>query len=239
MKPSSTGARTKIRRLVEERMSPGDRLPSEQELAGRFAVSRNTVREALEELETLGLIRRRWGHGTFVSPNIGLLQKWLNELLPITEVVRRASKECRLEHSAYRRRALPKVMTFADITPEFSQVWEIERVYSADRVPFIVLRDYLPVRHGGKDLDPSRLGDSVWEMMRTQWGTAFSYATAEITAVGAPAEVAGRLGIKHGVPVMRDCQYLYSEADVPVACTESFLRTDVISLQIIRRYRPA
>jgi GntR family transcriptional regulator len=219
-------------------MSPGDRLPSEQELAERFAVSRNTVREALEELETLGLIRRRWGHGTFVSPNIGLLQKWLNELLPITEVVRRAGKECRLEHRAYRRRSFPETMNFPDVTAEFSEVWEIERVYSADGVPFILLRDYLPVRHDGRELDPSRLGDSVWEMMRAQWGAAFSYATADITAVGAPADVAGLLGITAGMPVMRDCQFLYSEADVPIACTESFLRTDVISLKIIRRYRP-
>src|SRR5690349_18300464 len=77
-KPLLSGARAKIRRLVVERMSPGDRLPSEQELAARFTVSRNTVREALKELETLGMVRRRWGHGTFVSPNIGFLQKWLN-----------------------------------------------------------------------------------------------------------------------------------------------------------------
>jgi GntR family transcriptional regulator len=232
-----SGARAKIRRLVVERMSPGDRLPSEQELAARFTVSRNTVREALKELETLGMVRRRWGHGTFVSPNIGFLQKWLNELLPIAEVVRRAGKECQLEHSAYRRRKLPAAMVFADMTPEFEEVWEIERVYSADHVPFILLRDYLPVSHAGKAIDPSRLGDSVWEMMRAQWGTAFSYASAEIAAVGAPADVASWLKVDAGVPVMRDRQYLYSEAEVPVACTESFLRTDVISSRIIRRYQ--
>jgi GntR family transcriptional regulator len=220
-------------------MSPGDRLPSEQELARRFAVSRNTVREALEELETLGLIRRRWGHGTFVAPNLGMLQKWLTELLPITEVVARAGKTCRLEYSGHRRRSLPAVMTFPGMTAEFAEVWEIERVYSADGIPFIFLRDYLPITHAGKALDPSRLGDSIWEMMRGQWGVAFSYATAEITAVGAPSDVAPRLAIDRGVPVMCDRQYLYSDDDVPLACTESFLRTDVIALKLVRRHRPA
>jgi GntR family transcriptional regulator len=44
---------------------PGDKLPSEPELCERFAVSRTTLRRALDELETRGLIVRRQGLGTF------------------------------------------------------------------------------------------------------------------------------------------------------------------------------
>lgn len=44
------------------------RLPSERQLASELQVARNTVREALDALESHGLIRRRAGSGSFVNP---------------------------------------------------------------------------------------------------------------------------------------------------------------------------
>jgi len=45
----------------------GDRLPSERQLAERFGVSRPTVRAALAQLETHGLVLSRSGSGTYVT----------------------------------------------------------------------------------------------------------------------------------------------------------------------------
>lgn len=45
---------------------PGDRLPTEQELAARFGVNRHTVRRALAKLEERGAVRIEQGRGTFV-----------------------------------------------------------------------------------------------------------------------------------------------------------------------------
>jgi GntR family transcriptional repressor for pyruvate dehydrogenase complex len=42
--------------IVDRRLKPGDRLPSETELATRFAVSRQTIREALRTLEQAGFL---------------------------------------------------------------------------------------------------------------------------------------------------------------------------------------
>jgi len=46
---------------------PGNRLPSEAELVRRFSASRMTVFRAMRELQSLGLVTRRVGSGTFVS----------------------------------------------------------------------------------------------------------------------------------------------------------------------------
>ncbi|MGI9310615.1 MAG: FadR/GntR family transcriptional regulator [bacterium] len=46
-----------------------ERLPSERDLAARFAVARGTVRLALRQLEQAGLIKRKFGSGAVVAYN--------------------------------------------------------------------------------------------------------------------------------------------------------------------------
>jgi DNA-binding FadR family transcriptional regulator len=50
--------REMLRQEIVERMQIGDLLPNERELAERFGVARNTVRETMIHLEALGLIEK-------------------------------------------------------------------------------------------------------------------------------------------------------------------------------------
>jgi GntR family transcriptional repressor for pyruvate dehydrogenase complex len=56
--------------LLEGSFKPGQKLPSERELAERFAVSRPSLREAIQKLEAKGLVSRRQGGGTYVCDNM-------------------------------------------------------------------------------------------------------------------------------------------------------------------------
>jgi len=53
--------------IVDGALKPGDVLPPERQLAERFAVSRNSVRDALRVLELTGLIVARHGEGNVVA----------------------------------------------------------------------------------------------------------------------------------------------------------------------------
>jgi len=56
-----------IRNLIEKgKLKRGDQLPTERELSETFKVSRSTVREAIFSLETMKLVERRQGDGTYV-----------------------------------------------------------------------------------------------------------------------------------------------------------------------------
>lgn len=56
-----------LREIEAGRWRPEEQLPTEDELAERFKVSKITVRQALRDLAQLGYIRREQGRGTFVQ----------------------------------------------------------------------------------------------------------------------------------------------------------------------------
>src|SRR5947208_14828114 len=53
--------------ILTQGLRPGDRLPTERELAAELGVSSNTVREALKSLETIGALTRKPRHGTVLQ----------------------------------------------------------------------------------------------------------------------------------------------------------------------------
>jgi len=63
------------------------KLPSEQELSSRFAVSRTVIREALKVLKERGLIRARNGEGSYISkPDINTVSNAVNRLVQMDNI---------------------------------------------------------------------------------------------------------------------------------------------------------
>jgi GntR family transcriptional repressor for pyruvate dehydrogenase complex len=58
-------------RIMEGKVRPGDKLPSERELAEQFGVSRTAVREAVKAMREKGLLEVQPGRGTFVTDITG------------------------------------------------------------------------------------------------------------------------------------------------------------------------
>ena len=61
---------------------PGQRLPSEAELVRRYGASRMTVFRAMHELQSLGVVTRRVGSGTFVSQTANASSHVFGLLIP-------------------------------------------------------------------------------------------------------------------------------------------------------------
>ncbi len=60
------GVAKQIERLILKKLRPGDKLPSERELAEMLAVSRSSIRDAIRSLELIGMVEPRQGAGTIV-----------------------------------------------------------------------------------------------------------------------------------------------------------------------------
>ncbi len=75
-------------RILDRTLRDGDRLPAETELAREFGVHRSTVREALRELQSTGLLVRRRGSKRFAvtRPAPGVIAQGVSRALALHEV---------------------------------------------------------------------------------------------------------------------------------------------------------
>jgi len=61
--------------ILNREFNPGDKIPSENELAEKFNVSRLTVRQAISQLVQEGFLMSKRGEGTFVTDNEHLINR--------------------------------------------------------------------------------------------------------------------------------------------------------------------
>jgi GntR family transcriptional regulator, transcriptional repressor for pyruvate dehydrogenase complex len=70
--------------IAELGLHPGDRMPTEHDLAARLGASRSVVREAIKILSAIGRVRAQKGRGLYVADDDGMLgsARWGGFFLP-------------------------------------------------------------------------------------------------------------------------------------------------------------
>lgn len=68
-------------------LKTGDRIPTEREISEGLNISRNSTREALRMLESMGLLERKQGSGNYISDNMGRSMGQLFRLMRLTNSV--------------------------------------------------------------------------------------------------------------------------------------------------------
>ncbi|XVX20037.1 GntR family transcriptional regulator [Actinomycetota bacterium] len=130
--PKHQQLRDALARIARDQLTPGDPIPSERELMGTYAVSRDTVRKAIATLVADGLLVRAHGKGTFVaSPRV---ESHLH-LASFTEDMRRRGLEPSTRVLSARLAPAPApVLEFLGPAPR-DEHWRIERLRLADGQP--------------------------------------------------------------------------------------------------------
>ncbi|KRQ24607.1 hypothetical protein BKG82_13235 [Mycobacteroides chelonae] len=67
------------RAIASDQLRPGDQLPSEAKLIAHFGVARMTVRQAIQELRSEGLVVSEHGRGVFVRSMPPIRERWPQE----------------------------------------------------------------------------------------------------------------------------------------------------------------
>ncbi len=204
---------------------PGELIPSEVELAGRFKVSQGTVRKAIDELAAENLVVRRQGKGTFVATHHEARAQYrFLRLMPDTGEPHHADNHI-LE--VKRLRAPAEIARLLDLRAGDSVVF-IKRVQAFDGAPAIVEELWLP---GAlfRGLTAERLGEykgPMYGLFETEFGTRMIRASEKIRAVGADDITAELLKVEPRTPLLFVERVSFTYGDKPVEVRRAFYLTD-------------
>lgn len=215
-----------LRMLVTKELRPGDAMPSERALCERFAVSRMTVRQAVDALVVEGWVERVQGSGTYVTrPKVDLQVR----LTSFSEEMSRRGMTGSATVLAAETTGAAAEVAAALALPPHTAVLHLHRLQYADGEPMAVEHTWLPAARVPGFLDHG-VPSSVYGELAVR-GLMPDVGEDTIQAGEADPEEAQLLQIGPGKPVLRVTRRAFS-ADLPVEYTRSVFRADRYTLRV-------
>jgi GntR family transcriptional regulator len=228
-----------ILRLLRS-LEVGDPLPTEEALAKRFNVSRETIREAIRPFWENGTIARRPRLGTWLAktPNDGGDDRLTG---PFEDFAALAGAKIGLSRSdaAYHDPS-PLIVTALRLLPK-ERVYQIRRVRTYEDRPLVMLEAVFPERIGRK-LEGMDLRDGLFvPVLRASVDQATHEQYQQIEAVAASSEIASLLEISIGDPLLLVQRIFVDGRSRPVVLFRSHYRADLyfytVNLPKMRKLR--
>ena len=202
--------------LEERRYGPGDRLPSEPDLASAFGVSRPTIREVLRSLETDGFVRRVHGVGTFATERRSIVSSHFDIDLGVTEAVEAANRTLGVEIIRIAdERASGPIAQRLELPIGSPTLW-VERVIRANNTPVAHAVDVIPEAVTALAAGSRYEGGSVYRFLESNCGLRLAGGVAEVTAVIADGHLARLLDVAPRSALLRTEQVERDAHDRPV-----------------------
>jgi len=219
--------RARLAEMCRTSLSPGDALPSERQLCELYGVSRTTVRDAVGQLVTEGMLVRIHGKGTFVSEPHARSQLHLASfhedmrrlgLTPTTVVLLAET-------------AVPPPTTLVNLgLGSRDRALHLRRLRLADNAPISVDDAwYNLVELPG--LDQLDMNASIYQTLEDRYQKPVDRAEQTVRAAEADDVISTVLGIRPGSPVLRFDRVGYHQ-DLPLEHAQSWYRSDRYELQM-------
>ncbi len=212
--------------ITDRHLKVGGQLPTEDSLIARFGVSRITVRRAIQNLVSRGLVEIRRGKGTFVAaPKITQNLKELSGFVedmhalgrkPTARVIEREIVNA--DAAVARQLALTRG----------ERVVRICRVRLADGIPLSFDETYLPLEIGQKIIAENLKVEPIFSLLERKYDIPLIEAEYKLDAVAADNNVARALTVKPRSPIFRIERTSYSTGSRPVDYERLHYRGDIV-----------
>jgi GntR family transcriptional regulator len=211
-------------------LKPGQKLPSEDELAAQFGVSRMTVRQGISDLTDEGTLYRRRGIGTFVAQFH--VERDHNKLTDFFETAQ--VEGFKAEVQLLNREVIPAKLMIAKALAlqETEPVIWIQTLRLANDVPVSINDEYIPYKLCPDLLTEDLNSRSAWQILES-YGFIVKRAVQKIEARAADADVAGWLKIEIDAPILFKNRVVYAEDGTPVELLLCHNNGDIYSAKMI------
>ena len=214
------------RSFADGALPPGSRLPAEDQLVERYAVSRTTIRTAIQSLVARGLVEIRRGKGTFVTqPTI---TQELTELTGFVEDMQALGREPSARVLDRRLVAASETVARQLSLQRGATVARIQRVRLADGIPLSFDETYLPQELGEKIMADDLENQPIFSLLEQKYATPLLEAEYRLAAVASHGTVARALGMEAGSPIFLIERTSFSANRRPVDYERLYYRGDHI-----------
>ncbi|MCK9524919.1 MAG: GntR family transcriptional regulator [Limnochordia bacterium] len=228
----------RVAQLLTEEITEGvfaqeDKLPSEEKLGKMLGVSRATIREALSALEKQGMLRRVQGLGTILTHEQKIpIGHGMERLLSYTEYISRyglTPGTSSVQFHWEQMRPSHKKIFGQDIP----MIGVLERTRTADEKPLMVSVDFIPMNILGPEFQLEYVKQSLFTYLQKR-GAILAYSEMRIAAAIAKEDMAEKLDIIEGAPLLVIDETYYDNHNQAVLVSSNAYRVDRWEFKIYR-----
>ena len=206
----------------------GALLPGETQLSAELGISRNTIRQATNKLEYEGLLIRKKGIGTRVNP--AAITTHLTQWHSFTQEMN--EQGVRLMVYEQHCETVPADSTLAGFfqISEGHSVFSLKRLRGSLQGPLVYFESYFHPRigiHAGDDFSRP-----LYDILENDYHVIPVLSRENISAQAATAEVAARLQLGQGAPILFRERFVYDPGDRPVEYNIGYYRADRFTYSI-------
>lgn len=220
--------------IIDNRLLPGSRLPSEREMCEVWGFNRISLRSALRRLSDFGIIDRKVGYGTFVAKP--RLVRNLQDTIGFTQAVRESGHipsnhvvdSQIIEANKFLVRNLHVMLG--------SPVFAIRRIHLIDGVPVSLEISWINTLYCKKINEHNFSQVSLYEVLKNIYGIIPTKGSEKINVTLIDDEEAGLLGVKVGASAFLQKGLILDQYGRPIEFFKSITLSDHVSLATELRY---
>jgi GntR family transcriptional regulator len=228
-----------LKELIQTgRYKKGEKLPSEIELSKTCDVNRNTLRQAIAELVSAGILRKEKGMGTFVSSSIPLaLKHKLKSISSFSDDLREIgindnTKVLKKSVEDAKNHIAKTLLLGAN-----NKVIVIRRLRAGNDVPFIYEESYLPGDMFRQIMDMDLTG-SMYKLLSERFNIVLARCEQTIRAINLKGKIARTLKLPENSAGIFMESVTFDQNSIPVEVLYSYYRGDKYIFEIeLGRYR--
>ncbi len=222
-----------LKELIKtKRYKAGEKLPSEVELSKLCGVHRNTLRQAISELTSVGLVRKERGTGTFIAnPAPTELRHKLERIASTTELMQDKGITQYSKILGKQVKIANTEITEALQLGSNKKVIVVRRVRIGDGTPYIYEESHLPYDLF-KTILKMDLSGSMYKIISKNFNIVLARSKQTIGAVNLDSKIAKILHLPENSAGIFMESITFNQKSIPVEVLYSYHRGDKYKLEI-------